>query len=287
MMLHHESLVRDLFAECGPMLRSLLAHPSTRGLDLDDPRTTLRRGRIIREKGFLRRIYEDWYGSIEAALPPGPGAVLELGSGGGFLSEVIPSVVTSDVFCCPSVRAVLDAQAMPFVSGSLRAIVMVDVFHHLPQVRHFLSEANRCLRVGGLMIMIEPWVSSWSRLVYGHMHHEPFCPESPTWEFPSLGPLSSANAALPYVVFRRDLAQFQSEYPTLKLQSLQPMMPFRYLASGGVSTRALIPEWTYAAWVQLEACFDRWMDFLAMFAQIEIVRIEDGPSPGNGSGLPS
>jgi hypothetical protein len=41
------------------MLKSLLAHPLTCGLDLDDPRTTELRRRIIQEKSFLRQIYQD------------------------------------------------------------------------------------------------------------------------------------------------------------------------------------------------------------------------------------
>jgi hypothetical protein len=58
-----------------------LAHPLTRGPDIDDPRTTRVRQKIIQEKGFLRRIYQEWYREIVAALPPSQGAVLELGAG--------------------------------------------------------------------------------------------------------------------------------------------------------------------------------------------------------------
>ena len=65
------------------MLKSLLAHPLTKGLDIDDPKTTRLRRQIIQEKYFLRKIYEEWYQSIAASLPGGEGAVLELGSGGG------------------------------------------------------------------------------------------------------------------------------------------------------------------------------------------------------------
>ena len=40
------------------MLKHWLEHPLTRGLDLDDPRTTHLRRRVLDEKRFLRRIYE-------------------------------------------------------------------------------------------------------------------------------------------------------------------------------------------------------------------------------------
>ena len=64
-----------------------LAHPSTRGVDIDDPRLVSMRRRLVREKAFLRKIYQEWYVAIVAALPAGDGPVVELGSGGGFLEE--------------------------------------------------------------------------------------------------------------------------------------------------------------------------------------------------------
>ena len=67
--------------------KTWLAHPLTKSLSVDDPRTTEARRRIILEKPFLRRIYSEWYDQIGAALPSGPGAVLEIGSGGGFLKQ--------------------------------------------------------------------------------------------------------------------------------------------------------------------------------------------------------
>ena len=41
------------------------------------------RRQIIQSKRFLRTIYDEWYRDIVAALPPGDGPVLELGSGPG------------------------------------------------------------------------------------------------------------------------------------------------------------------------------------------------------------
>ncbi|MBL8798939.1 MAG: class I SAM-dependent methyltransferase, partial [Planctomycetia bacterium] len=129
-------------------LRRWLAHPLTRGLDIDDPATTQLRRDIIREKTFLRRIYDEWYAALAASLPTGAGAVLELGSGAGFLDEYISGLITSEVFPCPGCELVLDASDLPFDAGSLRGIVMTDVLHHLPQPRRFFAEAARCVRPG-------------------------------------------------------------------------------------------------------------------------------------------
>jgi SAM-dependent methyltransferase len=255
------------------MLRSILAHPLTRGRSIDDPVTTDLRRSIITSKPFLRAIYEDWYQSIVARIPDSTGAVLELGSGAGFFQQFVPDVITSEVFECAGVQLVADAQNLPFSDGELRAIVMTDVLHHIPNVAAFFREATRCLRSGGAVIMVEPWVSPWSNLIYTHLHHEPFEPEVEQWDFPAKGPLSDANGALPWIVFDRDRKRFEEEFPHLKIKEVRPMMPFRYLVSGGVSMRALMPGWTTPLWKTIEKACEPQMKRLAMFSLISLRRM--------------
>ena len=121
------------------ILRNVLSHPLTRGIDLDDPRTTALRREIIQSKPFLRKIYHEWYELLARDLPVGEGRVLELGSGAGFLPQILPEVITSEFFVCPGIDVVLDGLRMPLADQSLRAIVMTDVFHHLPDVRQFFA----------------------------------------------------------------------------------------------------------------------------------------------------
>ena len=253
-------------------LRQWLAHPQTRGLDLDDPHTTGLRRSIIAEKPFLDALYREWYSRIAQALPPGEGPVLELGAGAGFLGDFIPGLITSEVFHCDGVRTVLDGHSLPFADGALRAIVMADVLHHLHNVRRFFREATRCVRPGGTLIMIEPWVTPWSHFVYTRLHHEPFRIDAKEWEFPSSGPLSGANGALPWILFERDRPQFEHEFPEWSIQQIELHTPFRYLVSGGVSMRSLMPGWSFGAWRMLEHGLAPWLPQLAMFAQISLRR---------------
>jgi SAM-dependent methyltransferase len=254
------------------LIKSALAHPLTRGISIDDPRATDLRRRIVREKTFLRRIYQEWYRTIAASLPPGGGRVLELGSGAGFLREFLPDVITSEIFVCPGIDVVLDAQQMPWPDSSLRGIVMTDVLHHLPDVRRFFAEATRTVRSGGVISVIEPWVTRWSKVIYTKLHHEPFEPQARTWEFPASGPLSGANGALPWILFVRDRAQFEREFPDWRIEKVAPFMPARYLISGGVSMRSLMPGWSFGLWRGIENALGGYNHKLAMFAHVVLRR---------------
>jgi hypothetical protein len=149
---------------------------------------------------------------------------------------------------------------------------MVDVFHHIASPRLFFAEAARCVRLGGSIVMIEPWVTPWSRLVYGKLHHEPFRTEATEWEFPSTGPLSGANGALPWIVFERDRKRFEQEFPAWSVQRIEIQMPFRYLVSGGLSMRSLAPGWSFTLWRAVERAVQPMMSSLGMFALIALQR---------------
>lgn len=247
-------------------LKRLIEHPLTRKLKVDDPRTTALRRDIIRDKAFLFALYSEWYQRLVISLPR-DGEVLELGSGAGFFSDFYTGVITSEIFPTPNIRLVADACRLPFLKGVLAAIVMTDVFHHIPDVKLFLSEAERCLRPGGKILMIEPWRTPWSEWVYTRLHHEPFLPWA-SWEFPTSGPLSGANGALPWIVFERDRRAFKELFPRWRIADIELMMPFSYLVSGGVSHRSLLPGWMYGFSRALERRLNqkRW----AMFTLIAL-----------------
>ena len=252
------------------LLRRWLAHPLTASLADDDPKTTELRKQIVQSKPFLKAIYEEWYERLAAEVPRGTGGVLELGSGAGFFSRYIPELITSEVFPCSDVSVILNAQNMPMENASLRAIVMTDVLHHMPDVRRFFAEAAQCLRSGGKILMIEPWVTPWSTFVYGRFHSEPFLPEAAEWKFAASGPLSGANVALPWMVFVRDRARFEKEFPEFEIEEIRPFMPFRYLLSGGVSMRSLMPGFTHGIWALIERSLDFQRDRLGMFAFLAV-----------------
>lgn len=165
-------------------MKRFFTHPLTRDLDLDDPELRLLHREIVLSKIFLKRVYEEWYSLIVSRLPAESPRVLEIGSGPGFMRQICPSLITSEVFPLAGIDRVEDATALSFDDGSLDAIVMTDVLHHIPNVETFFLEASRYLRPDGRIFMIEPWRTLWSEWVYCRFHHEPCDPTVVDWRSP-------------------------------------------------------------------------------------------------------
>jgi len=205
------------------------------------------------------------------------GLILELGSGGGFLKDYHSCLLTSDILPIPGADIILDGQRLPFRQASLGAIVMMDVFHHIPRVKSFLCEAARCVIPGGAVVMIEPWNTRWSRLIYSYLHHEPFEPEVKNWDLPPGGPLSQANSALPWIVFERDRKMFDLEFSEWEIKNIVLHTPFCYILSGGVAFRSLTPACFYNLCRRVENFLEPQMNCWAMFATITLIRKGDRP----------
>ncbi len=253
-------------------LRTWLQLPESRRVEnLDDPATTALHRAIIMRKPFLKRVYIEFYQRLASAFPDGTQGktIVELGSGGGFISEVLPGVITSDIIPLPWVQRCFSALDMPFGDTTLDGIFMINVFHHIPDVTRFCREAMRVLKPGGCLAMIEPANTPWARMIYQRCHHEPFDP-SRGWAFESSGPLSGANGALPWIVFVRDRARFGAEFPALHVARVECHTPFRYLLSGGVSMRQLVPDWSFRPLTVCERVAGPLNNLLGMFMTIHV-----------------
>ncbi len=240
---------------------------------LDLPETTLEHRAIILRKPFLKRIYVDWYMQFKMYCMhhKGTGKVVEIGSGGGFLKDIFPEVITSDILQLPVCDMQFSAEKMPFEDNSLKAIFMLNVLHHIPNNEAFLSEAQRTLQSGGCIYMIEPATTWFSKFIYKNFHHEPFDETVQKWDFPSKGPLSDANGALPYIIFKKDIQRFNQLYPQLELHSLRYHTPLKYLLSGGLSKPSLLPAFLYNFISFIEKMLTPLMPRIALFQTI-IVR---------------
>ncbi len=211
---------------------------------LDDPARGEQIAAIIRRKPALYQWYCDVYRRYAAALArcPEEGLAIELGAGGGFARKFIPELCTADVLPYSMVDLVFDACRMPFADQSVRFFCMLNVFHHIPDAKSFLSECQRCLVPGGRVLIVDQYPGLIGRWIFRYMHHEPFLPDAEDWSFPSTGPLSGANGALAWIVFLRDREAYTREFPHLSIESVVPRSPLQYWLSGGLKSWTLIPS---------------------------------------------
>ena len=213
--------------------------------DLDDPRRTLQHRELILKKPFLKKLYLSWYNKIIKGAKDVPaGKKIEIGSGGGFLKDVFPEIISSDILPLSNCDLVFSAEEIPFENEELSLICMVNVLHHIPSPAKFFTEAQRTLKINGKIILIEPANSIFGRFIYQNFHHEPFKP-SAGWEIESSGPLSSANGALPWIILERDQEEFYKKFPFLKITKLNYHTSFSYLLSGGVSRKGFVPDFSF------------------------------------------
>lgn len=193
-------------------------------------------------KPGLRAIYHDYYRRMAALARPG--RTLEIGAGTGWLRACLDDVILSDVQPAPWLDLVADAQRLPLRSASLDNIVMLDVLHHVERPPLFFEEAERVLRPGGRLVMIEPGITPVSRLIFRLFHDEPvdldadpLAEGSPT---PGRDPYA-ANQAIPSLLFGSAQARFERRFPRLRVVERRRLSLFAYPLSGGYRRFGLIP----------------------------------------------
>src|SRR5262249_2028772 len=158
----------------------------------------------------------------------------------------IPGLITSDVVEGVADR-VIDARSLPFETGSLGAIFLTHVFHHLPDATLFLREASRVLKPGGVIAMVEVAHTRFAKFFFSNFHPEPYDDTTPTWEFSQADSMLDSNQALSWIVFKRDVARFHKLFPEFSLEPPEFLPWFTYLLAGGVTMRNVIPGFLTSA----------------------------------------
>ena len=119
--------------------------------------------------------------------------------------------------------------------------------------------------------MIEPANTLWGRFIYKNFHHEPF-DERGGWQIPETGPMSGANGALPWIVFERDRKKFWNSFPDLEIEKVIYHTPLRYMVSGGVSFRSLVPGFAFGFFTAVDRMLSSLSKELSMFMTIVITK---------------
>lgn len=214
--------------------------------------------RILEDRYFCQH-YLGVYQRLLAFVPSGPGAVVEVGAGPGVVDILAPEVVRTDLEWSKQQEVCVDARRLPFGDGSLKALLLKDALHHIPDVKAFFSEARRTLCPGGRVIVMDPYWGPLARFVYRRLHPEPFDDTTPTWDFESDHAWSS-NQALLFLVLRRDRDLFAREFPDFYVFEPGPCIGPSFLLSGGLYGRLPVPSSLLLLIRRWEERQARWLD---------------------------
>ena len=200
------------------------------------------------KKPVLRAIYSDLYQKIENVALAGD--TLEIGGGIGNFKIGSSRIIRSDIQHSEGLDVVADAQTLPFDNEVFSNIVLFDVLHHLQCPLLFFAEAQRILKPGGRVIMVEPGITPVSKLLYKMGHEEPvemgWDMNDPCKVDADKDPYDS-NQAIPTILFKRDPQLFLAAVKGFKINSSDWLSLFAYPLSGGFKSWSLLP----CRWVSL------------------------------------
>jgi len=229
--------------------------------------------RDISSDSYLSALYELAYKRLAELIgPANPARTVEIGAGLGLARLSDHRWVCSDVTGSDSIALLNMAQALPFQSGSLDALVLKDTWHHIPEIEQFLAEAHRVLRPGGVIGVFDPYWGVLARFVYRFLHQERWDATMPNWSFPSTDPWDS-NQALSYLMLSRDRAEFHARWQSrFTMIEPQAVVGPSYLLSGGVSRRTSVSGSMLAALLRWEERRGAWFDHLRFFHVFGLVK---------------
>lgn len=119
---------------------------------------------------FSRLFEHDWHSEILSHVPPGDGPVMDLGCGTGlFLADILGAGergvgvdISHDMLAVgrealPHAQLVTgDAEHLPVVSGSFKAVVCKGSLHHARDHEAFIANCAQILDDRGVLVMSEP-----------------------------------------------------------------------------------------------------------------------------------
>lgn len=229
-------------------LANLLRDPRVKDIDVDGEARMEVHSRLLTEKPILKSVFTDFhhtFNRLDKKLLTGSGVRIEIGAGIAPIRNTYPDVLATDIVHSTGLDFALDAEAMELKDSSVRVIFGQNCFHHFPDPNRFFAELERVLEPGGGAILLEPYYGPFAEFLFRRMFTtEGFDKNFPTWETAAQGPMHGANQALSYIVFKRDRAEFEQRFPRLHIVHEETCNNYvRYLLSGGLNFRQLIPNW--------------------------------------------
>jgi SAM-dependent methyltransferase len=263
-------------------MNGILQHPDLKAFAMGSPEWFAAQRAMIDSKPAVKRCYDLWYSMLledADSVPPEYRSypAVEIGSGLSYLRERRPDIIASDI-TPGNVDLALDGRYLPFRDGSVRALLLTHVFHHIPDVASFLREAERVLVPGGVISMVDETHTPFACFFFSVFHPEPYNSRATEWSFPPGHTMLDSNQALSWMVFFRDRDRLRKIAPQLTLERWNYLPWFSYLLSGGVNLRSFIPRRLAPVFRTLDTAFKPLDSAFAIHWRLT-VRKCDGP-PG-------
>ena len=228
------------------ILRDSLSVTAVKTMSVDGSERLHVHRQVIANKPILHRAMHDIHRKmISLASNPetGAGKKIELGAGVCPLKLHDPDILSSDIVPCEENDLVLDATNLKLASSSVSYIFCQNSFHHFPDPQRFFEECDRVLTIKGRVIILDPYYGKLAAFLFKRLFNNEKFDKSGEWNQIGNGPMSNANQALSYIVFRRDRNKFEKLNPNLKIVLEFPSgTHLSYLLSGGLNFTQIVPN---------------------------------------------
>ena len=84
---------------------------------------------------------------------------MEIGGANSLLRNYIHDAVICDVVVATDLDIVCDAISLPFGDKTFGSILIVDVLHHISDLKLFFNNCSKILKDGGSLFIVDPYVS--------------------------------------------------------------------------------------------------------------------------------
>ena len=168
------------------------------------------------------------------------------------------------------------ASRLPFAPESFDLVLAGHTVRHLSDegLLRFLFEAERVLRPGGRVLMVEPAITWGSTLFYRLLHHEPVRTSADVLmdgtPDPGRDPYDS-NQAIPTLLATRDRDRFHRLFPDLRVARVDWFSFAAYPLSGGFKPWSLVGEGVARHMLRLERALEPALGRFAAFRMLLIV----------------
>jgi SAM-dependent methyltransferase len=240
---------------------------------LDKPDSATQR--IVGDR-FLSELFTDELNIIKkAAGDLGSGQIIEIGAAGGNTKTVWPEVITTDVRMSVGIDKVMAAEAISENENSISLLFGMDALHHVREPEKHFQELQRVLVSNGVAIYIEPNWNLFSKFCFKvllkYLHPEPYDTKKFNWNLTDPDPMMG-NQSQAYNIFVRDRDIFETKYPNLEVEILQPIKGLAFLLSGGVHTRLPIPS-SFLIWIyRKENGSPKWISTFGLGRLVKITK---------------